>query len=113
MPDPPPMPRLDDRQLASCVQALKERERSVVVMTFYDEQTSAETARVSRDLGGERSRHPPSRHPATARLYGSHAVTTPYAVATSIVRTPSRRPFSWTTGSLPCPPRLRNASSST
>lgn len=39
------MPTLDDRQLASCVQALKERERSVVVMAFYDEQTAAETAR--------------------------------------------------------------------
>jgi RNA polymerase sigma-70 factor (ECF subfamily) len=46
VPDPPPMPRLDDRQLAGCVQALKERERSVVVMTFYDEQTAAETAGV-------------------------------------------------------------------
>lgn len=45
VPDPPPMPRLDDRHLARCVQALKERERSVVVMTFYDEQTAAETAR--------------------------------------------------------------------
>ena len=45
VPDPPPMPTLDDRQLASCVQALKERERSVVVMAFYDEQTAAETAR--------------------------------------------------------------------
>ena len=45
VPDPPPIPRLDDRQLAHCVQALKERERSVVVMTFYDEQTAAETAR--------------------------------------------------------------------
>jgi RNA polymerase sigma-70 factor (ECF subfamily) len=46
VPDAPPMPRLDDRQLADCVQALKERERSVVVMTFYDERTAAETARV-------------------------------------------------------------------
>jgi RNA polymerase sigma-70 factor (ECF subfamily) len=45
VPDPPPMPTVDDRQLARCVQALKERERSVVVMTFYDEQTAAETAR--------------------------------------------------------------------
>jgi RNA polymerase sigma-70 factor (ECF subfamily) len=41
---PPPMPKLDDRQLARCVQGLKERERSVVVMTFYDEHTAAETA---------------------------------------------------------------------
>jgi RNA polymerase sigma-70 factor (ECF subfamily) len=44
VPDAPPMPKLDDRQLARCVQGLKERERSVVVMTFYDEQTAAETA---------------------------------------------------------------------
>jgi RNA polymerase sigma-70 factor, ECF subfamily len=45
VPDQPPAPRLDERQLVRCVQALKERERSVVVMTFYDEHTSAETAR--------------------------------------------------------------------
>ena len=44
VPDPAPMPRLDDQQLAGCVQKLKERERSVVVMTFYDEQTALETA---------------------------------------------------------------------
>ncbi len=45
VPDQPPIPRLDDTLLARCVQALKERERSVVVMTFYDEQAAAETAR--------------------------------------------------------------------
>jgi len=45
VPDPPPVPGLDDRRLARCVQALNERERSVVVMTFYDEQTAGETAR--------------------------------------------------------------------
>lgn len=44
VPEAPPMPKLDDRQLARCVQRLKERERSVVVMTFYDEHTAAETA---------------------------------------------------------------------
>ena len=44
IPDPLPPPRLGDQQLARCVQALNERERSVVVMTFYDEQTAAETA---------------------------------------------------------------------
>jgi len=44
VPDPPPMPSLDGPQLARCVQGLGERERSVVVMTFYDEQTAAETA---------------------------------------------------------------------
>ncbi len=45
VPTPPPMSGFDDRQLARCVEMLKERERSVVVMTFYDEQTAAETAR--------------------------------------------------------------------
>ncbi len=45
VPAPPPLPRHDEDQLARCVQALKERERSVVVMTFYDEQTVADTAR--------------------------------------------------------------------
>jgi RNA polymerase sigma-70 factor, ECF subfamily len=38
------MPRLDHDQLARCVQNLKERERTVVVMTFYDEQTGADVA---------------------------------------------------------------------
>jgi RNA polymerase sigma-70 factor, ECF subfamily len=44
IPDAPPMPSLEDGQLARCVQGLKERERSVVVMTFYDEHTAAKTA---------------------------------------------------------------------
>jgi RNA polymerase sigma-70 factor, ECF subfamily len=39
-----PMPRLDHDQLMRCVQNLKERERAVVVMTFYDEQTGADVA---------------------------------------------------------------------
>jgi RNA polymerase sigma-70 factor (ECF subfamily) len=38
------MPSLDRQQLAQCVQGLKERERAVVVMTFYDEQTGADVA---------------------------------------------------------------------
>src|SRR5579862_2331757 len=32
-----PTPSLDGEQLARCIQTLKERERTVVVMTFYDE----------------------------------------------------------------------------
>jgi RNA polymerase sigma-70 factor, ECF subfamily len=39
------MPTLDHQQLTRCVQGLKERERAVVVMTFYDEQTAADAAR--------------------------------------------------------------------
>ena len=42
----PTLPHLDHEQLARCVQNLKERERSVVVMSFYDEQTSADVARL-------------------------------------------------------------------
>ena len=38
------MPRLDHERLTRCVQTLKERERTVVVMTFYDERTGAEVA---------------------------------------------------------------------
>jgi RNA polymerase sigma-70 factor (ECF subfamily) len=40
----PAMPFLDHEQLTRCVQNLKERERTVVVMTFYDEQTGADVA---------------------------------------------------------------------
>jgi len=40
----PAAPRLDHDLLARCVQGLKERERSVVVMTFYDEQAGADVA---------------------------------------------------------------------
>ncbi len=40
----PSMPHLDHEQLTRCVKNLKERERSVVVMTFYDEQSGADVA---------------------------------------------------------------------
>jgi RNA polymerase sigma-70 factor (ECF subfamily) len=40
-----PAPSLDREQLAECVQRLKERERAVIVMSFYDEQTGADVAR--------------------------------------------------------------------
>lgn len=44
VPDPAPPPRLDDNRLAGCVERLRERERAIVVLTFYDEQTASETA---------------------------------------------------------------------
>ena len=44
VPQPTVVPSLDGARLAGCVQALNERERSIVVLTFYDEQTSAEAA---------------------------------------------------------------------
>lgn len=40
----PWMPHLDHDHLMRCVQNLKERELTVVVMTFYDEQTGADVA---------------------------------------------------------------------
>jgi RNA polymerase sigma-70 factor (ECF subfamily) len=72
VPDPPPMPRLDDSQLVHCVQALKERERSVVVMTFYDEQTAAETAGF---LGISEANVRVIRHRALQRLRTCMGVT--------------------------------------
>jgi len=45
VPATPPMPRMDDGQLARCIQALTDRERSVVVLTFYDERSAGEAAR--------------------------------------------------------------------
>ncbi len=38
------MPHWDHEQLTRCVQTLKERERTVVVMTFYDERTGSDVA---------------------------------------------------------------------
>jgi len=40
----PSLPGLDHEKLRHCVQSLKERERAVVVMTFYHEQTGADLA---------------------------------------------------------------------
>jgi len=40
----PSLPYLDREQRARCVQNLKERERTVVVMTFYDERIGADVA---------------------------------------------------------------------
>jgi RNA polymerase sigma-70 factor (ECF subfamily) len=40
----PALPSLDEEQLARCVQLLRERERTVVVMSFYDEKTGTDLA---------------------------------------------------------------------
>jgi RNA polymerase sigma-70 factor (ECF subfamily) len=37
-------PGVDHERLTHCVRKLKERERAVIVMTFYDEQTGADVA---------------------------------------------------------------------
>jgi len=41
---PPATPEFDATQLARCVQNLRERDRTVVVMSFYDEQTGPNIA---------------------------------------------------------------------
>jgi RNA polymerase sigma-70 factor, ECF subfamily len=64
-PDCPPVPMVEDRQLVRCVQALKERERTVVVMTFYDDHTAAETA---RSLGTSEANVRVIRHRAIQQL---------------------------------------------
>jgi RNA polymerase sigma-70 factor, ECF subfamily len=61
----PSSPRLDDRQLARCVQALKERERSVIVMSFYDDRTATEAARA---LGTSEANIRVIRHRAIQQL---------------------------------------------
>ena len=43
-PTQPSEPFLDHDQLKRCMQSLKERERTVIVLTFYDEQTGADVA---------------------------------------------------------------------
>lgn len=43
-PAPSAGPVVDREQLARCVRTLRERERTVVVMTFYDEQAGADVA---------------------------------------------------------------------
>jgi RNA polymerase sigma-70 factor (ECF subfamily) len=40
----PHMTQLDQEQLRRCLQNLKERERTVIVLSFYDEQTAADVA---------------------------------------------------------------------
>jgi RNA polymerase sigma-70 factor (ECF subfamily) len=44
VPAAPAGPSIDRERLTRCVQSLNERERSVVVLTFYDEQTSRAAA---------------------------------------------------------------------
>jgi RNA polymerase sigma-70 factor (ECF subfamily) len=62
-----PEPSLDAGRLAECLGRLAERERSVVVMTFYEEQSS-ETVAGALGLSNENVRV--IRHRALGRLRG-------------------------------------------
>lgn len=61
----PSIPRLGHERLTRCLQALKERERTVVVLTFYDERTSSDVARF---LGVSDANVRVTRHRAIHRL---------------------------------------------
>ena len=62
---PPPSHTLDEERLATCMEKLPEKERSVVVMTFYDERTSEE---LSSFLGVSAGNVRVIRHRALGRL---------------------------------------------
>jgi RNA polymerase sigma-70 factor (ECF subfamily) len=62
---PPPPPLLDGERLLECLRNLKERERSVVVMTFYDERSSSDVADL---LGVSEANERVIRHRAIHRL---------------------------------------------
>ena len=69
----PVTPRLDHELLARCVRHLRERERTVVVMTFYDEQTGADMASF---LGVSEANVRVIRHRAIHQLRGCMGVAT-------------------------------------
>jgi len=68
----PSMPRLDHEELTRCLQNLKERERTVVVLTFYDEQSGAD---VGRFLGVTDANVRVIRHRAMQQLRGCMGAT--------------------------------------
>jgi RNA polymerase sigma-70 factor (ECF subfamily) len=65
IPDRRSTPALDGDHLSRCVEALTERERTVVVLSFYDEQSAAETA---ASLGISEANVRVVRHRAIRRL---------------------------------------------
>ncbi|MFN7993297.1 MAG: sigma-70 family RNA polymerase sigma factor [Bryobacteraceae bacterium] len=67
----PPAPNLDQERLAQCVQRLKDRERAVIIMTFYHDQTGADLARF---LGVSEPNVRVIRHRAMDQLRGCMGV---------------------------------------
>ncbi len=63
--EPAASPRIDHERLLRCVDALPEREKSVLVLTFYDEQPAA---RVAGELGLSEANVRVIRHRAVKRL---------------------------------------------
>jgi RNA polymerase sigma-70 factor (ECF subfamily) len=68
----PKMPDFDEQRLAGCVQRLNERERTVIILTFYDEQSGAD---VGRFLGVTDANVRVIRHRAMQQLRGCMGAT--------------------------------------
>jgi RNA polymerase sigma-70 factor (ECF subfamily) len=64
-PAPAPEPILDDAGLARCVQSLKEREKTVVMLSFYEERTGDQLAGI---LGLSEANVRVIRHRAISQL---------------------------------------------
>lgn len=67
VPPAPEAPTVDRERLGRCVQALKERDRSVVVLTFYDERAGGDVAAF---LGVSEANVRVIRHRALQQLRG-------------------------------------------
>ena len=65
MADPQLTPRLDHERLLACLERLPEREKSVLVMTFYDDRAARE---VARDLNLSEANVRVIRHRGLQRL---------------------------------------------
>ena len=82
---------LDADRLAGCLQALAERERTVVVLTFFADKSSDEVAKDAGAFGRQRARHPPPRAGAAARVHGGGGVMTRARCAAPIELERARR----------------------
>ena len=67
---------LDADKLAACLQALAERERAVVVLTFFADKVGRRGGERAGAFVRQRARHPPPRARAAARVHGRGGVMT-------------------------------------
>ncbi len=71
-PPPPPAPMVDRERLVDCLSRLSERERTVIVETFYAERGADE---IARELGTSAGNVRVVRHRGLARLQACLAAT--------------------------------------
>ena len=65
-----PVPRLDHDRLKSCMENLRERERTLIVMTFYDEETARRRCRLYGTFRSQRARDSPSGDSPVTQVHG-------------------------------------------